>query len=56
MKTKTRIIRLAIGLTALVASFLPQKAEALCIAVCWGGVCWGDICGCVNDKPVCIDA
>ena len=34
---KMRIIRLAIGLTALIASFLPQKAEALCIAVCWGG-------------------
>ena len=53
---KTRIIRLAIGLTALVASFLPQQAEALCIAVCWGGVCWGDIYGCKNNKPVCIDA
>ena len=25
---KTRIIRMAIGLTALVASFLPQKAQA----------------------------
>ncbi len=38
---KTRIIRLAIGLTALVASFLPQKAEALCIAVCWGASAGG---------------
>ena len=37
---KTRIIRLAIGFTALVASFLPQKAEAIfCKASCLGGEC-----------------
>ena len=53
---KMRIIRLAISLTALIASFLPQKAEALCIAVCWGGVCWGDFCTCIDDKPFCVDA
>ena len=32
---KTRIIRLAIGLTALIASFLPQKAQAArCFETC----------------------
>ena len=37
---KTRIIRLAIGFTALVASFLPQKAEAIsCKASCLRGEC-----------------
>ena len=37
---KTRIIRLAIGFTALVASFLPQKAEAAhCIIGCPNGEC-----------------
>ena len=49
MKTKTRIIRLAIGLTALVASFLPQKAQAGCGADCLLGSCYGDKavkCGC----------
>lgn len=33
---KTRIIRMAIGLTALVVSFLPQNAQA---AVCSSGPC-----------------
>ncbi len=33
---KTRIIRMAIGLTALVASFLPQQAQA---AICSSGLC-----------------
>ena len=37
---KTRIIRLAIGFTALVTSFLPQKAEAIfCKASCPRGEC-----------------
>ena len=32
---KTRIIRMAIGLTALVVSFLPQKAQAaFCTETC----------------------
>ena len=31
---KKHIIRLTIGLTALVASFLPQKAAADCVAQC----------------------
>ena len=33
---KTRIIRMAIGLTALVVSFLPQNAQA---AICSSGPC-----------------
>ncbi len=38
---KLRIIRMAIGLTALVASFLPQKAEAIesCTITCPWGSC-----------------
>ena len=55
---KKRIINLTIGLTGLVASFLPQKAAAdYCIANCAGGVCtaFGStvICACVNGEPVC---
>ena len=56
---KTRIIRLAIGFTALVAGFLPQKAEAIfCKASCPGGECvaigWTTDCTCDADgNPVC---
>ena len=68
MKTKTRIIRLAIGLTALVANFLPQKAQALneCDVKCGGFFGIGaDTCSVSShdkdvrcfcdedDKPVC---
>ena len=54
---KLHIIRLAIGLTALVASFLPQKAQAdPCKADCWFGKCEADwICTCVAGWPVCIN-
>ena len=57
---KKRIIQTAISLTALVASFLPQKAEA-CTATCTdndGEVnsCTGNlICGCVNGIAICIN-
>ena len=38
---KKRIINLAMGLTALIASFLPQKAEALvCSVSCPKSSCW----------------
>ncbi len=37
---KTRIIQVTIGLTALVASFLPQKAQAVsCSIDCLFGSC-----------------
>ena len=57
---KKRIINLTIGLTGLVASFLPQKAEALvCVASCDDGWCIaiGTQVECYcdeNDKPVCL--
>ena len=57
---KTCIIRLAIGFTALVASFLPQKAEAFlyCSVTCPNGACdaigWNPTCTCdTNGNPVC---
>ena len=50
---KKHILRLTIGLTALVANFLPQKAEA-CRAECDWGSCEGMICVCVWKLPVCI--
>ena len=56
---KTRIIRLAIGFTALVASFLPQKAEAAyCSIRCPNGECkaigWKTYCTCdANGNAVC---
>ena len=57
---KLYIIRLAIGFTALVASFLPQKAEA-CTGTCRdkdGNItseCTGNlICGCVKGIAICI--
>ena len=56
---KTRIIRLAIGFTALVAGFLPQKAEAFyCEVSCPNGSCdifgWKVSCTCdANGNPVC---
>ena len=56
---KTRIIRLAIGFTALVASFLPQKAEAAyCSIRCPNGECdafgWTVSCNCdAAGNPVC---
>ena len=54
---KLHIIRLAIGFTALVASFLPQKADAFCFATCDLGWCMGfgkDRCWCDdNGKPKC---
>ena len=53
---KLYIIRLAIGFTALVVSFLPQKAEA-CIAECVLGWCSTDghnaVCFCLHGAPVC---
>ena len=55
---KKHIIRLTIGLTALVANFLPQKAEAACRAECKWGWCSMDarngVCVCLNGFPVCI--
>ena len=40
---KKRIIQTTIGLTALVASFLPQKAEAaVCAVGCLFGVCFAE--------------
>ena len=58
---KLHIIQLAIGLTALVAGFLPQKAEA-CRGICRdaeGNItseCTGNlICGCVKGVAVCIN-
>ena len=56
---KMRIIRLAISLTSLVASFLPQKAEALwCSITCPKGECsaigWRTSCTCdAAWYPVC---
>ena len=56
---KKRIIRLTIGLTGLVASFLPQKAEAdWCSIDCPKGWCsiigWNVKCYCdANGNPVC---
>ena len=56
---KKRIIRLTIGLTSLIASFLPQKAEAaICRADCDNGSCIaiGGVVECycdANDNPVC---
>lgn len=58
---KTRIIRLTIGLTALVASFLPQKVEA-CEAKCYddegnlSGSCTGKLlCFCIGENAFCFD-
>lgn len=58
---KKRIIQTAISLTALVASFLPQKAEA-CTATCYddaGNItdeCTGNfLCSCILGNAVCID-
>ncbi len=56
---KKRIISLTIGLTAFIASFLPQKAEAFwCEADCDNGWCFaigpGAKCYCNADgNPVC---
>ncbi len=56
---KKRIISLTIGLTAFIASFLPQKAEALaCFAKCPNGWCFaiGSTVECDCDaygNPVC---
>ena len=50
---KKHILRLTIGLTALVANFLPQKAEACRVECDWGS-CEGMICICVWKLPVCI--
>ena len=51
---KMRIIRLAIGLTALVASFLPQKAQAaFCSADCLFGSCFAFGCECSWGFPHC---
>ncbi len=55
---KTRIIRLAIGFTALVASFLPQKAEAIgCFIKCGSDFCFAigehAKCECKNGNAVC---
>ena len=56
---KKRIINLTIGLTGLVASFLPQKAEAdWCSVECPNGSCSavGPVvqCGCTTDGyPIC---
>ena len=58
---KTRIIRITIGLTALVTSFLPQKAQAVsCTIICPFGTCTISgpdgttvYCGCVNGYPIC---
>ena len=46
---KTRIIQMTIGLTALVASFLPQKAETDCVAQC-GTTDW---CSASGDNAIC---
>ena len=58
---KKRIIQTAIGLTALVASFLPQNADA-CKGICKdddGNItseCEGNfLCGCILGVAVCID-
>ena len=52
---KKRILNTAIGLTALVASFLPQKVEA-CRAVCFFNSCSANwICFCSLGFSVCID-
>ena len=58
---KKRIIRTTIGLTALVASFLPQKAQA-CEVTCYDdegnvtGSCTGELlCTCVKGIPICLD-
>ena len=53
---KKRIIQTTLALTALVTSFLPQKAEARCFAHCAWGSCSGDICFCAWKIPVCIIA
>lgn len=57
---KKRIIQLTIAFTGLVASFLPQKAEAFsfCSIECINGSClaigWDVHCGCdANGDPVC---
>ena len=56
---KKRIIETTIGLTALVASFLPQQAEAEaepCEVDCWFGDCKANwICTCIAGWPVCIN-
>ncbi|MCY4605615.1 MAG: hypothetical protein OXE49_15405 [Gemmatimonadetes bacterium] len=49
---KKRIIQTTLALTALVASFLPQKAEACRIECDWGW-CEGMICFCVWKIPFC---
>ena len=57
---KKRIIRLAISLTGLIVSFLPQKAEAdMCGADCDNGSCIaiGSAVKCYCDaagNPVCL--
>ncbi len=59
---KKRIINLAMGLTALIASFLPQKAQAVaCVADCDNGWCvaigFGAKCYCdAGENPVCDSA
>ena len=59
---KMRIIRLAIGLTSLVTSFLPQKAAAdVCTISCGDGSSWTWCiaagthveCKCVGEQAVC---
>ena len=55
---KKRIIQTTIGLTALVASFLPQKAQAaFCTADCLFGSCFVSgpqvSCTCSWGSPVC---
>lgn len=59
---KKRIINLAIGLTGLIVSFLPQKAEAaVCTITCGDDSSWTWCiafgtqveCKCVGDEAVC---
>ena len=56
---KKRIINLTIGLTGLVASFLPQKAAAdICGVECYNGSCIaiGSVVNCycdIDGNPVC---
>ncbi len=47
---KKRIIRLAIGLTSLIASFLPQKAEADFCSI----ECPNDSCSAIGTQVECI--
>ena len=55
---KKRIINLTIGLTGLIVSFLPQKAEAaMCAISCGDDWCFAIgtqvECKCVGDEAVC---